>query len=94
MNIMQKIKVFAFAKFQAFLMSLIGLVAGVLYSFGGLFIDFFTIGLNFGTALAFLSLIGMPLVFGIFGFVLGLVEAILFNLTPNWFKEIRPEFEK
>jgi len=31
--------VFSFAKFQAVLVALVGLLAGILYSFGGLIID-------------------------------------------------------
>lgn len=49
-----------------------GLVLGTLYSVGGLFIDLTTTGLNAGTALAFLALIGMPLIFGAIGAVTGL----------------------
>jgi len=36
---LKKIGVFSLAKFQAFLMAIIGLIAGILYSFGGLIID-------------------------------------------------------
>jgi hypothetical protein len=55
----------------------LGLALGVVYSFGGLIVDLFTIGLNGGTALAFLALVGMPAIFGAFGFVLGAVVAIV-----------------
>lgn len=81
---LKKIKAFSLAKFQAVLLAYVGLLAGILYSFGGLIYDLLTIGLNLGTALAFLALIGMPVIFAVFGFILGLVEAILFNLFANW----------
>ena len=55
----------------------IGLVLGVLYSFGGAVYDFFTTGLNGGTALAFLALIGMPFIFALIGLVVGVIESIL-----------------
>ena len=55
----------------------IGLVCGLLYSFGGLLIDLITTGPNRGTLLAFGAIIGMPVVFGAFGFVLGVVIAAL-----------------
>ncbi len=54
-------------------------------AFGGLIYDVFTIGLNWGTALAFLSLLGMPLTLALFGFLLGLIEAFLYNLFAGWF---------
>lgn len=43
----------------------------MLYSVGGLVYDLLTVGLNWGTAMAFLALVGMPLLFGAFGFALG-----------------------
>ena len=39
MGKIKRIKVFQLAKFQAILLTLIGLICGVLYSFGGLIID-------------------------------------------------------
>ena len=53
----------------------LGLVCGVLYSMGGLIIDLLTVGLNWGTAMAFGALVGMPVLFGICGFCLGALAA-------------------
>ncbi|HHG91259.1 MAG TPA: hypothetical protein ENJ90_12405 [Devosia sp.] len=89
------IKLLSFAKFQALLMALLGIVAGAIYSFGGAFYDLVSTGsLNAGSGLAFFALVGMPIAFGLFGFVLGLVEAVLFNLSPRWFGEIELDFER
>lgn len=52
--------------------AVLGLVLGVLYSVGGLIMDVLTVGLNAGTALAFLALIGMPIIFAVAGFLVGL----------------------
>ncbi len=41
--------------------------------------------LNLGAALAFVALIGMPIMFTVFGFILGLIEALLNNLFVKWF---------
>lgn len=49
----------------------VGLVLGVIYSVGGFFIDLMGPGLNAGTALAFLALIGMPAMFGVAGLLIG-----------------------
>jgi len=35
--------------------------------------------------LVFAALIGMPIIFSLFGFILGLIEAFLFNLFSRWF---------
>ena len=79
------IHVFSFAKFQAMLLSLIGLIAGIAYAFGGAIYDLMNSGFNTGSALAFLALIGMPIIFLIIGFMFGFVEALLFNLVARWF---------
>jgi len=100
----KKIKVFAFAKFQAVLMALLGLLAGMIYSFGGLIIDVSvsldwmthssTPGLSYGTILAFGALLGMPLIFAVVGFIGGILEAILFNLFAKWLSKISLNFEE
>lgn len=100
---MNRIGIFSFAKFQAFLFSLVGLLAGIIYSFGGLVIDTLvslglmtsdeTAGLSYGTILAFLALIGMPLIFGIVGFLAGIVEAFLYNKVVKWFRIFKTDFD-
>jgi hypothetical protein len=71
------------AKLQAILMAFVGLVAGILYSFGGAIYDVLTTrSVNLGTALAFLALIGMPIIFATFGFIAG---AIGYNVFARWF---------
>ncbi len=91
---LKKIGILSLAKLQAVIMAVAGLIAGILYSFGGLIYDIFTIGLNGGTALAFLALIGMPIIFAIFGFIVGAIGAILFNLVAGWFGGIEIHFEQ
>ena len=95
MSRINKIKVLAFAKFQSILMTMVGLLAAILYSFGGLIIDILvslewitsseTPGLSYGTVLAFGALIAMPILFAIVGFLGGIIEAILYNLYARWF---------
>ena len=97
MTKVKKIRVLSFAKFQAVLFALLGFLAGVIYSFGGLLIDTLvsigwvspalasTPGLSYGTVLAFGALIGMPIIFAAFGFMVGLIEAFLYNLFARWF---------
>jgi len=76
-----KLKPLKMAQFQAFLFSLLGLIAGIIYSIGGVIVDLFTIGLNWGEV----ALVGMPVSFAAIGFILGLVEAVLYNLFAKWF---------
>lgn len=80
------------------IMVIIGLIAGILYSFGGAIYDalvtlnwlhpassgaWSTTGLGAGTALAFLALIGMPILFGVCGLIGGAVGALLYNIVAR-----------
>ena len=92
---LKKISVLSFVKLQAVMGGLIGLLAGILYSFGGLLIDSLvtfgwitsseTPGLSYGTVLAFGALLGMPAIGVIFGLIAGFIGAILYNLVAKRF---------
>jgi hypothetical protein len=98
-----KVGILSLAKFQTILGALIGLLCGLIYSFGGLLVDTLvtlgwyatdeTPGLSYGTVLAFGALVGMPLIFATAGFVLGLVGAFLFNIYTSVFGGIDLKFE-
>ena len=100
----RSITVFSFAKLQAFMMAIVGLIAGILYSFGGAAIDVLvsigwitsaeTPGVSYGTALAFLALIGMPIIFATFGFMVGLIEAFVYKYFARWFGGVEVDFEQ
>ena len=74
-------------------MAFVGLIAGILYSFGGAIIDVLvsngwitsasTPGVGWGTALAFLALIGMTSIFATFGLTAGAIGAFLYNLVAG-----------
>lgn len=91
------------AKLQAVIMAALGLVAGILYSFGGLIMDALvsagwldsssTSGLSLGTLLAFGALVGMPALFAIAGFAAGAIGATLFNIVAPWFGGIQSDGE-
>ena len=81
------------AKLMAVLMAGVGFVAGVLYAGIGFFIDLLGPGLNVGTALAFLALIGMPIVFAAFGFVAGAIGAFVYNVFAGWLGGIKMEMD-
>lgn len=101
----KKLKLLSFAKLQAIIFGIAGMIAGIIYAFGGLAIDALvssgwissaavsTPGLSYGTALAFGALIGMPIIFASFGFFLGLAEAVLYNLYSQRFGGVALDFE-
>ena len=75
-------------------MAFLGLIAGVLYSIGGAIHDVLTTGAtNLGTGLAFLAIIGMPVIFSMLGFAVGAIGAPIYNLVASWFGGIELEFE-
>lgn len=89
MNTLIDVKIFALARFQALLLTLVGLLCGILYAFGGAIFDVVTTGaLNTGSALAFLALIGMPIIFGLSGYMLGLIEGVLIRIFRRWLTKI------
>ena len=61
----------------------IGLICAILYSFGGVMVDIFTIGLNKGTALAFLALIVMPLIGLIIGLSIGIITTVSYTILQK-----------
>jgi hypothetical protein len=90
-----RLGVLSFAKFRAIQVSFVGLVCGIVYAFGGLLYDLATAGgVNEGTALAFLALIGMPFLSGAFGAVAGIVEALLYNLYAGTFRGVTLDLEQ
>jgi len=91
MKKLEGIGILFFARLNAILVGLAGLICGILYSFGGAIIDALvsagwvttseTPGLAYGTALAFGALVTMPVLFALAGFAYGAVAAVLFNLA-------------
>ena len=101
---LNKIRLLPSTKIFTGIMAFVGLIAGVLYSFGGLIIDALvsigwitsteTPGLSFGTILAFGALIGMPLIFAVFGFISASTGIILYNLLASKIGGIELEFDQ
>ena len=87
------ISVLSIANYHAQIIGSIGIIAGFLYAFGGVLVDISvtadfietteTPGLSFGTVLAFGALIGMPLIFSLFGYGIGLIDGLAFNLLKK-----------
>lgn len=105
MKKLNRLHIVSFGIFQAVLVGLLGLLCGIVYSFGGLMVDvlvtfeilspetFSTQGFSIGTLFAFGALIGMPLIFTLAGFFLGIIEAFLYNLVQKWFGCLNINFQ-
>ncbi|MDH3480042.1 MAG: hypothetical protein OEO20_17235 [Gemmatimonadota bacterium] len=81
---LMRLGVFFSAKLQAIVMAFVGLIAGILYAFGGLIYELVTGTVNSGTALAFFALIGMPIIFALSGLIAGAIGALVYNLIAGW----------
>ncbi|RMG80245.1 MAG: hypothetical protein D6707_06725 [Bacteroidetes bacterium] len=86
----KKIGIFSLAKLHTIVGAIVGLILGIIYSFGGLLLDTLvslgwitsneTPGLSYGTVLAFGALIGMPFIFAVIGLAIGLIVAVVYNI--------------
>ncbi len=77
---MKKICLIPFARFQAVIFALLGVLAGLIYAVGGLIYDLASASTpNTGTTLAFLALTGMPILLALAGLLCGLVGGWIFN---------------
>ena len=103
MSKINRLNIISYATFQATIVAGLGLVLGVVYAFGGLILDILvtldwvppteTPGLSLGTLLAFGGVVDMPLVFMAAGFVLGIIQALLYNLFAKWFGGLSLKFK-
>lgn len=90
---LKRVGVLFLAKLLAVVMAWVGLLAGIVYSFGGFIYELFTASLNFGTVLAFMALIGMPVIFSACGFAAGVIAAVIYNTTARWIRGIELDID-
>lgn len=103
MATLRPVGVISSARLATLALAALGFMAGITYAFGGATFDLLvsvgwiespstgawsTPGLGWGTALAFLALIGMPLVFAACGLVAGTLGAVLYNVVIRAFRTI------
>ena len=79
--------------------AIVGLIAGILYSVIGAIYDVLvsagwitsasTPGVGSGTALAFLAILAMAIIFAVPGFIAGAIGALLYNLVAGWIFRLR-----
>lgn len=93
MSRLKRLGILFFARLLAVIMACYGLVAGLLYALGGFIYDLTTVGLNAGTALAFLAIPGMPVIFALCGFVVGLLGALFYNLAASRLGGLQADLE-
>ncbi len=94
----KRIGVLSLAKLQALIMAVFGLLLGVIYAILGTVIASLasTQGQSLGilAGLGFLSILILPIFYGILGFIGGAIGAFLYNLIAGWIGGIEIEFSK
>ena len=91
--ILKKIGVLSLAKLHGILIAVFGLIVGLIYGFLG--VIFGLVSGSIGIAgLGIASIIFLPIMYGVFGFVIGALMAFLYNLVAGWVGGIEMEFEK
>ena len=100
----KRMRFLASIRLHGTLFGIVGLAAGILYSFGGLIVDALvsaglvttseTPGLSRGTLMAFGALFAMPLIGAAAGVAVGLAEAILYNVFARWLGAIDVDLQR
>lgn len=89
-----RLSLIALTKLHVIVFTFVGLLAGILYSFGGLVYDAAMGSLGYGTVLAFGALIGMPMIGAIVGIVARIVEWLLFRIASGLLGGIEINFKE
>jgi hypothetical protein len=86
---------------SAILNALLGLIAGFFISAGALFMSAIASRMSespesglFAALFGVGAIIFMPIIYGIMGFIMGLITAWLYNLVAGWVGGIEMEFEQ
>ncbi len=97
---LRRLGVLSVAKLEAVIFAVVGLIEGIFFAIisasiasaaGALGV---ATGLEIFTGLGLLSIVIMPIAFGILGFIAGAIGAFLYNLIAGWVGGIEMEFEE
>ena len=91
----KKIGVLSLGKISAVLYAIIGLIFGVFMAFvslAGAAFSQSTTGM-FGMVFGVGAIVLLPIFYGVMGFVVGLLTALLYNLIANWIGGLELEIE-
>lgn len=85
--VLKKLGVLSVAKLEAVVFAVVGLIEGILFAAIGASLGLYDIG-------GILSIVTMPILFGILGFIAGAVGAFIYNLIAGKIGGIEMEFEE
>jgi hypothetical protein len=93
---LRKIGILSFAKINAIMSAFFGLLGGIYFAAMSVFAQAGGTSIIPGIptfVLGFAFVIILPIIYGIFGFIGGLIVAALYNLFASWFGGIEMKFK-
>ncbi len=93
MQEIKKIGIFSVSKVYAIIFAIIGLIGGLIFAVFGMVAS--AVG-NFGAlgaSIGILSVILFPVLYGVIGFVMGALGALIYNLVAAWIGGIEIELK-
>jgi hypothetical protein len=99
--VLRHIAPFSAAKINGILCALMGLIVGFFWSAGALLIGAFASQMGdgpegglFAALFGVGAIIFLPLFYGVFGFIAGLITAWLYNVIAGWIGGLEVEFDQ
>lgn len=93
---LKKLGILSFAKMNAIMSAFFGLLGGIFYAVMGVFAQAKGMPILPGIptfVLGFAFVIILPIIYGILGFIGGIIVAALYNLFASWFGGIEMKFK-
>jgi len=91
---LRRVGVLSVGKICGILGAMIGFILGVIYAFVFVVAGAISGELPFGGIFGIFAVISFPIMYGIIGFVGGIIEAFLYNLVAGWIGGIELHFEE
>ena len=89
MAVLKRLGVISVAKIEAVIMAAVGLILGIFVIIASSIAGLYGVGTRYGM----LSIIILPIIYGIIGFVAGAIGAFLYNVIAQYVGGIEMEFE-
>lgn len=94
MKEIKSMDVLSVGKVYAIVMAIIGFLAGIIVALVGSAAATFSRPGMWGAGLGVLSIIVLPIIYGVLGFIFGVIGAAIYNLVAKWVGGIKIELKE